>query len=80
LCERAPRHNRENEELRDLAAVRLVRREGEDDLHRADEVAVGEGGEQQPTPLVDLGGKAFERAARLLERERRPASVGGRTL
>ena len=43
LGDAAPSSRAVDEELCDLGAVRLVRRQREDHLHRADEVAVGEG-------------------------------------
>jgi len=52
-----------------LGAVRLVRRQCEDHLHRADQLAVGEGSQKQAAALLDLGGDVFERAARLLVRD-----------
>ena len=60
-----------NEKLCDLRAVWLVRRQRDDHLHRPDEDAVGESGEEQPPALLDLGGEPFERAPRILVRERR---------
>ena len=60
-----------DEQLGDLAAVRLVRRQREHDLHRADELAVVERGQDQPAALLGVGDEALERRARLLVRERR---------
>ena len=53
-----------DEELRDLAAVRLVRRQREDHLNGADQLAVGERSEQQPAALLDLGGKGLRMRSR----------------
>ena len=60
-----------NEELGDLAAVRLIRRQREDHLHGADQVAVDEGSQKKPVALLGLGDEAFEGTARVLRRERR---------
>jgi hypothetical protein len=60
-----------DEELCDLGAVRLVRRQRKDHLHRADQLPVGESRQDQPAALLDLGRPGFEDAARVLVRERR---------
>ena len=66
LGDAAPARRAVHEELGDLAAVRLVRRQGEDHLHAADQVAVVERGNNQPATLLDLGGPGFEGFAGLL--------------
>ena len=65
-----------DQELCDFRTVRLVRRQREDHLNRADECAIGKRGQEQPAALIDLDGKAFERAARLRMGERRQIADG----
>jgi hypothetical protein len=55
-----------DEELCDLRAMRLVRRERENHLNRADDPANGKRGKQQPATRFDLGGHDFECGARVL--------------
>ena len=63
-----------DEQLGDLATVRLVRRQREVDLNRADQPALGKCGEQQPAVLLDFVRNPFECAARLLLRGTAPGS------
>ena len=58
-----------DEQLRDVGAMRLVRRRREDDLDRAHDVVAAECGEQQPRPGLDLGGPGLELRARVGLRE-----------
>ena len=55
-----------DEQLCDLGAVRLVRRQCEHHLHRADYVAVEKGGKKQTAALVDLLRNHIECATCLL--------------
>ncbi len=56
-----------DEQLCDLGAVRLVRRQCEHQLHGADYSTVEEGGKKQTAALVDLLRNHIECAACLLE-------------
>ncbi len=56
--------------------MRLVRRQREDYLNRADQLPLGKRSEKQPSALLDLGGDRFERGSRLLVRERRQIADG----
>jgi hypothetical protein len=76
LCDATLTRGAANEELCDLRAVRLVRRQREDHLHRADQLTFRERREQQPTAGVDFPGHRFERGTRLLVRERRHVADG----
>ena len=59
-----------DEELRDLGAMRLVGREGENHLHGADELAVGERGEKQTAAALDLGDNSCEHRPGVVVRKR----------
>ena len=65
-----------HQQLRDLAAMRLVRRNSEDHLDRSDELAGGERRQQQPVATVDLSCEARERGSRVVVRERRHVADG----
>ncbi len=60
--------------------MRLVRRHREDDLDRADELPLGERGEDEAAAALDLGGDGLEGRARLLVRERRHVADRGAAL
>ena len=66
-----------DEQLRDLRPVRLVRRQRQDHLNRADELVACEGRQDQPAPLLGLGHEAREGLARVVERERRHVADRG---
>ena len=65
-----------DEELRYLTAVRLVRRQCEDDLDGADHGAVGEPSEKEAATRFHIGRDGFERGPGLLVRERRHVADG----
>ncbi len=63
LRDAAPACRAVDEQLRDLGSVWLVRRQREDDLHRADQLTVGEGREQEPASLLRVVRYRFEHVA-----------------
>jgi hypothetical protein len=65
-----------NKELGNLATVRLVRRHREDQLHRADELAPVEGGENHASSTLDLAGPILEDGERVLVCERLEVAHG----
>ena len=52
-----------HEQLRDLPTVGLIRRQLQDHLDGADELAVVEGGDEQAAALLDLAGDPLEEDA-----------------
>src|SRR3954451_12611258 len=69
LCDAALACAAVDEQLGDLTAVRLIRREGEQHLHRPDDLIAVEGREQQPATGVDLVREAVEGGAGVRLRE-----------
>ena len=55
-----------DEKLCDLRTVRLVRRQRQDHLHRADQPVLGKRTQQQPAALLDVDRNGLEDAAPLL--------------